>query len=757
MSKYSELVQEIRDNFQAGALFWADTRKEGQKDMRYVSGDPWEPGDRTKREDAGRPVISVDELSQYLNQLINGVRQHPRSIKVTPRGMGANDKTAELRGNKIREIEYRSHAQEAYTTLLENAAQRSYGFMRIKTEWEGFESFDKEILIEPMVNPDQVTIDPFSLRADTSDKEWAFVHETRRKTEFIRQYGKDALIADFGAMDGAEKMWAPTADAVQVAEYWKRKTRKRKLLLVQPAALQPSGIFGLNQVQAPKPIAIFEDQFLQKRIEGAIVKFRDVDYPKICQYITNGMEVLKETDFPGLYIPIVGCFGKVLYLDDGGGMKRQILSMIRLARDPYMLYCYYRTQQAEMAGMIPKVPVVGYKGQFAGLETDWQKAPHEPLAFIEAHATTEATGETVLPLPTRLAYSAGEHLQALELCAEGARRAIQAAIGSSPLPTQAQRRNEKSGKALQIIDDAQQLGSFHFIDHFDDALAFGGKVINGIMADVYDSIREIGIRKADGASEVITINDPNAKVDGYEPNDLNFAEHGEHEVTISTGPNFDSERERADDFTESLVKSNVVMEIAGPEVAAAVLAKSIKLMNLGVIGDEIADLILPAKFKKDAQQPDPQQLMQQIQEADQMLQMAQQKIGELEQKIATDAAKEQEATKRKEMELQGKAQIEAIKLELQPLLEELKGQNAIRLQQLKGKQDLVLQNDQQAHEVALAGVTAAKDAAVAAVEHERALEAGDISHEHAIESQTQSESAAEKQARLKPKPNGASA
>ncbi len=393
--------------------------------------------------------------------------------------------------------------------------------------------------------------------------------------------------------------------------------------------------------------------------------------------------------------------------------------------------------------MSPKIPYVGYKGQFAGMETDWQRAPHEPLAFIEANAKTEATGEQILPLPTRLAYNAGEHLQSLELCAEGARRAIQAAIGSSPLPSQAQRRNEKSGKALQIIDDAQQLGSFHFIDHFDDALAFGGKIINGIMAEVYDSVREIGIRTPDGTSEVITINDPAGKADGYEPHDLMFSEHGEHEVTISTGPNFDSERERADDFTESLVKSNVVLQIAGPEVAAAVLAKSIKLMNLGPIGDEIADLILPAKFKKDAQQPDPQALMQQIQEADQMLQMAQQKIGELEQEIATEAAKQQEETKRAAMELQGKKQIEAIKLELQPLLEELKARKAFELQELKGAQQLALQDDKQKHEVALAAVNAEQADENAARDHAIAEDSAEKGHDRARELQSEQPEAAE--------------
>ena len=33
---------------------WRDIRREAATDMRYVSGDPWEPKDRRAREDAGR-------------------------------------------------------------------------------------------------------------------------------------------------------------------------------------------------------------------------------------------------------------------------------------------------------------------------------------------------------------------------------------------------------------------------------------------------------------------------------------------------------------------------------------------------------------------------------------------------------------------------------------------------------------------------------------------------------------------------------
>jgi hypothetical protein len=66
----------------------------------------------------------------------------------------------------------------------------------------------------------------------------------------------------------------------------------------------------------------------------------------------------------------------VLYVDEGAA-SRQILSMTRLARDPYMLYCYIRTCEAEAIGGVPRATWVGYEGQFAK-PTRW--AEGEPQA-----------------------------------------------------------------------------------------------------------------------------------------------------------------------------------------------------------------------------------------------------------------------------------------------------------------------------------------------------------------------------------------
>ena len=89
------LLLEIRDRYKYASEAWEEIRKERQKDLRYICGDPWEPEDRKARADAGRPVVNHDELNQYVNQAVNNLRQNKRGIKSSPAGMAL---TASLPG-----------------------------------------------------------------------------------------------------------------------------------------------------------------------------------------------------------------------------------------------------------------------------------------------------------------------------------------------------------------------------------------------------------------------------------------------------------------------------------------------------------------------------------------------------------------------------------------------------------------------------------------------------------------------------------
>ncbi len=145
------ILDEMHERWTYATDEWRPIRDEARTDMRYVAGDPWDPKDRQARIDAGRPCL-----------------QHKRAIQVTPLGNGANDATANFRANLIRQIEYRSNAQQAYTTTFENTVQRSYGFHRIKPRYVSDRSDEQELIIEPIVNPDLVTVDPDIQKPDGS-------------------------------------------------------------------------------------------------------------------------------------------------------------------------------------------------------------------------------------------------------------------------------------------------------------------------------------------------------------------------------------------------------------------------------------------------------------------------------------------------------------------------------------------------------------------------------------------------------------
>jgi hypothetical protein len=649
-SKAERILKELHERWTYASDQWREIREDAKIDMRYVAGDPWGEKERKAREAAGRPVIVADELSQYLNQAINDVRQNKRAILVTPMGDGADDASAEIRANLIRQIEYRSNAQQqAYLPGFENEINRGYGFWRIRPKWIPG-TWDQELLIEGFPNPDLVTPDPDGLKPDGGDWKFCFVRESYSHDEFRRKW-PGAKVQSFEPTDIEQAKGWIDGKRVWVAEYWTLEVSKRKLLRIRTIEGEQS---------------VFEDELEQRPSRDQILRERDEESVTVCQYMTNGLELLQKTPWPGTSIPIVPCYGKVLWVDEGAGAKRKILSMVRLARDPYMLYCYYRTTQAELVGMSPKTPFIGYKGQFRGLEDKWGSVNHVPQPYLEVEPTTEMTGQQILPLPQRQPYD--PPIQTLEIGAESARRAIQAAMGTNFLPTDAQRRNEKSGVALQKIETTAQKGSFHFVDHYDAAITRTGALLEELVPFYYGETRQVALRQDDDSTELVTINDQ------QDPQSPQVTE-GPHDVTLSTGPSYDSERELASEFADVLVQNPLVAQIAGPKVAAAILGLAIKLKNLGPLGERMAEWITPPEFAK-ATKDVPPQVLATIQQLTGALQEAQQFIQtkgvETEREAKLEAVKQEAENLRFQLEQETKLRIAEIQANTQFGVAELK-------------------------------------------------------------------------------------
>jgi hypothetical protein len=593
-SSEEKLLARIRNRFDYCKTYWEDIYRAGDEDMKYVALDPWPAAEKRQREQAVRPMLVLDEINQNVNQVINSVRQNKRAVKVVPRGFGANDKTAELRGDLIREIEYKSNAQSAYICGFENICNRSFGGWTVRRRYVNEKSFDQELWIKRIENPKSSYPDPDCKEADFSDARFWFLLDLCPRREYQSRYPK-ATIVDFDSDQYKQATNWITQDSVQVAEYWEKTLVPRTLYLIKTAA-GPTPMF---EDELPKG---FDPKGKDKQL---ILNERETQQVELKQYITNGLEILEENDEPGELIPIVWGNAKELYLDDGSGPKRMWVSLVRGARDAQMMVNYAATAQAEMLGMTPKTPIIAVDGTLVNLDA-WQNSNTTPTSVLTYKAWLEGLPQGMtIPPPMRQPYTAD--LTPHEMVIENSRRAVQASMGIAPLPTNAQKVNDKSGIALQTIDDQEDRGTFHLVDNFEMMLEYNGRVLNDKIPFVYDAEgRTIGLRNAKEEHRTQPVN-----VKGAPDTHLTV---GEHEITISTGPSFQSERQQANEFVKTIVPELEGLQL-DPTVKAKLLALLVKTQNIGPMGDEIVELLDP----KDQTEQNLAQLQQQLEQSQQMV------------------------------------------------------------------------------------------------------------------------------------------
>jgi hypothetical protein len=419
----------------------------------------------------------------------------------------------------------------------------------------------------------------------------------------------------------------------------------------------------------------------------------------------------------------VPVFGKELWVDYGTGAERVLLSLVTLARDPQKALAYVMSSMLESCGQIPKASWVGYVNQFETDKLAWESSNHQYHPFLQADPVTDQSTGQLLPLPQRVQITPdfGSYSIGTDIC----RRAIQAAMGIAPLPTAAQRSNQKSGVAIQKVQAEQAIGSYHLVDAYERAIKLTGRIMNNWLAEVDLGETEKPVRLADGKHQLVKINTdtPVSAKDGApiqagsvtteDGDTYHFPiadDKGRYQVTISTSPSSDSQRDDARDFVANSLVPNLKALPIGPQQAAQILANSIRMMQLGPMGDQMADIVSPQNNNQAQQMAQMQQQQAQMQEQFQKMQQELQKLQlekagkvvEIQGKMALQQQDAQvrlteanldRATKLEVAEIGTKAQKDSERTQLFGELESQFHDQA---------HDIALQKDQQAHDQALA-------------------------------------------------------
>jgi hypothetical protein len=599
----------------------------GESDLKFATGEgQWPEEERRIREAEGKPTLTFNAMPQYVRKVTGQIRQLNPAIKVSPSDDKATKEVAEIHEGLIREIEYRCDAPSVYEGAAESAAQCGIGSFRIRSEYCDHVTFDQHIVIERIFNPFAVFYDPRAKDPTRKDAEYAFVIDEMAKEAFKEQY-PDAALVDFTSDHKPEwyKYWT-SADNIAVAEYYWKDFDEYEI-----------GITPMGQVlQGPFP----------KGME--ISRKRTVRKPKVMWAKMTGAEILEgPTRVPGEHIPVIAVTGEEIHI----GEQVYRSGVIRFAKDAQITYNVMRTTSIEVTMLQPRAPYLVTPKQVAGLETYWAQANNANRPYLPYNPDPNAPMPSRVPPPVASQALVGE----AQMAAEDMKRTIgiyDASLGA--------RSNETSGVAIANRQREAEISTSVYSDNMVKAVAHCGRVICGMIPEIYDAQRIVRILGEDAQEKIVTINEVVQTQYGEMVN--NDMKPGKYAVRVNVGPTYTSRKQEA---AAGMFDFMAKMPATAPLIADLV-AGSQEWPDAERIAERLKKTVPPQLLDQDEQgengqpmqppQPSPQEQMAMQAEQQAMQQRAM--MGEAEVRKAVAEAAEATADAKKAQAEAQKAQLE---------------------------------------------------------------------------------------------------
>lgn len=610
------ILKEARERFKRASEADKDNYDRALEAVQFRFGQQWPAEIESIRKNVAngaRPCLTLDKTNQYVRQVVNDQRQNRPAIKSRPVDDQGDIETAEVIQGVVRNIEEQSYADVAYDTAIEHAADGGVGYFRILTEYCDPTTFDQEIRIRRIRNRFTVHLDPDCMMPEASDAKWGFVSEWLSKEEAERQYGDKRLKSWMDDTPSGDKEHWCSEDGVRIAEYFRIRMDKVKLLLLSDG-----------------------QTVTEKELEGlpeglTVVDERDTEL-RVCEWFKlSAVEILKDEEMPTSYVPILRVVGNEYDIEG----KLQLTGMIdKSAMDAQRMYNYAASAFVERVALEPTAPYVAAKGQVEENADAWNTANRSNQSVL-TYDPIDVNG-TLVPPPQRnmgAGIPAGwvAVLQQMEHSIQGAVGMYSANLGEES--------NEKSGRAILARQKEGDTATFHYIDNLARAVRHAGRIIIEMIPKVYSNRKVLRIIGEDGTPETVRVDfnqkqphkkfkDNAGKVQTiYNPG------LGKYDVISTVGPSFTTKRaEGAMALTEVMSRNPQMMAVAGD-----LYFRSMDFPYANEMAERMKKM-LPAPLQEQEDESMPPQAIAAIRQRDMALAQAHQVIGELQPKAMSQEA-----------------------------------------------------------------------------------------------------------------------
>lgn len=608
-----EVWEEACKRFEVAQGWESSSRARMLLDIKFANADAdngwqWPAEISQLRQQGGRPNLTINKVRQHCLQILNDARQNKPAIKVLATGGDASSESAQVFEDVIRRIEYNSNAEDCYLNAMKFQVWGGIGYFRIRTDYVDDDSFDQEILIEPINDPMMVMMDPNMRQKDGSDADYAFVYSDIPKDRFAIEYpqykDKVGISSSYTTVPG----WL-SGDTVRIAEYYRVKKKKFKLIAYQV----PNPMTGEMETKVERADNI------PGPIRGPLMRDPTTRTRKVIERIVEwykiaGDQIIDSTTIPSQYIPICRVIGEETIID--GQLDRK--GHVRAMKDPQRMYNYHASAGVESIAVQNLTPYVGPIKAFEGFENIWKNSNIQRPVFLPYNHIDEESKEIPAPQrqePPTLAAAFPEMLRIATDQLESVSGQREAMFGQSA--------NDQSGKAINALQARGDNSTYHYIDNLAGAIRFCGKVLIDMIPKVYDTPRIIKIRAEDGTESAIKI-DPNQEEAVQQTEDEREAEAsaifnpsvGKYDVIASVGPGYQTRRRETFDKLSEILTSptgQVLVPVTGD-----LLFKAADFP----MADEISERLrrtIPANILGEGPSPEVQAAQAQIEQLQQVI------------------------------------------------------------------------------------------------------------------------------------------
>lgn len=632
-----ELLKTARARWNRGMDRERENIKLAYDDLDFLAGNQWPVEVAKTRNDESRPVLTNNQMPQFVHQVTGDIRQMRPAIKVVGVDDDADPKLADLREGMTRYIENRSDAAGIYSQAADSQVACGIGHARIMTEYADDTTFEQEIRIEGVDDGVSVLWDPDAKRLTREDANWCFVPVDYTAATFKENW-PDASMDEFEDVKNWEYYsdWK-TDDTVRVAEYWVKKPKTLTLALTKDG----------------KTVDCTEDEedgsyTAQEKLKlcmanGARIEKRE-SY-QVCRYLITVSDVLESQEWAGRFIPIVPFVGEEVRI----GRKVVRRGIIREAKDAQRQYNYFTSAHTEVVALQPKAPFMVTEVNVAKYQDMWEQAGTKNYPYLLY--TPDAKNGSKAPERVSPAVSSQGITDGLTLANENMRRIIgiyDASLGA--------RSNETSGVAIKARDKQGDTGTVVYRDNFTRAVRQIGKIVIDLIPHVYDTQRTIRIMGEDGKIDLMKINQerdeagmPIVNPQTGEPVMLNDMAAGSYDVIAEAGNSYATKREEA---SENMLAFMQAMPDVAPLVGDLVakvqdwpMAEKFAERLHATLPPQVLAAEKEAEAKESGQPPQVDPAQAQQQQMAEQVQQAQLQAGmeELQNKTLEDQAKVRKA------------------------------------------------------------------------------------------------------------------